>query len=303
VDFPLPGRPLTTRRRSTASSQPQRRFGGRSVAVAAVPTARSFREEPALCPSALRVVSASRASACPCRQVVQNAFQHPAVGAPVPEGRRIGDPVLWERPPDARRADGLDRRLPLPQRIAERRVQGERTTTARVVAGLPPLEDLDRGDRHHDEIGQAESARLQPGTRVVQLVLEPRPRCGTDSSQAPRVVQLQRVAVAEHDRTRPLERHRLLPPSGVHTRPVRGLSILVRSIGFQAPPRVLRHHRPALPRTPRGLARGARPLDGHDHVSSVRRDSVDRSGRSAEDTRKGGGGSWVGVSAPFVWGC
>src|SRR4051794_35479891 len=104
---------------------------------------------------------------------------------------------------------------------------------------------------------------------MAHLVREPRPRGGADPRQAPGVVQLQRVAVAQHYAAGELELDGLAPPPAVDTSPVPALFVGIRPVGLPTRRNVFRHHGPVLPRAPARLACRTWALDDNDHSRIV----------------------------------
>jgi hypothetical protein len=58
---------------------------------------------------------------------------------------------------------------------------------------------MHRWNRYEHHVGESEAFGDQSLTHMMQFAFEPGPRRGPDPGQAPRIVQLQWVAVTEHD--------------------------------------------------------------------------------------------------------
>jgi hypothetical protein len=97
----------------------------------------------------------------------------------------------------------------------------------------PAVQRLRWRDRHQNEVSQTKCAGGEGASNVRRLVFEPVSRCGADHAQAPAVVQLERVTVANRKTSLLLQYARLGPALGVHSHPVGGLARKVRGVnGF-----------------------------------------------------------------------
>jgi len=82
-------------------------------------------------------------------------------------------------------------------------------------------------------------------------------------------MQLQRVAVAEHDSILLLQLKGLLPPPRIDLHPVCGLPVFVSTVGFSARGRIFGHDWPWLLPTPGRLTGRTRPFNSDDHWTII----------------------------------
>jgi hypothetical protein len=199
------------------------------------------------------------------RQVLDDTVEQRRIATlgPLVHGDRDAN---WRPGPhDPARFGKLDRGVPLTQWLSQFRMQVKRSPLAGYIYGSVDTQHVQRWNRYKHRVGEPETSGCQSLSYMPQLVLKPRPGRGPDSRQTPRVVQLQWVAVAEHDWILLLQRKGLLPPPRVDLDPVGGLPVFVSTVRFSARWRVFGHDRQLLLSTPGRLAGPTWSFNGNDH--------------------------------------
>ena len=122
-----------------------------------------------------------------------------------------------------------------------------------------------RRDEGQDQIGEAKPIGGEGPAGLRQLVLKALPRSRADTAEAPAVVELERVAVADHNRIACFECACLGPAGTVHLGPVGGLCCQVVAVWLKAGGGVLLDDGYAASAAPGCLAGRARPLHDDNH--------------------------------------
>jgi hypothetical protein len=120
-----------------------------------------------------------------------------------------------------------------------------------------------------NQVGQPERANLERPSGDVKFEFPARPRSSADHAQAPAVMKLQRVAVADRQPGASLELQCLGPTSAVDAHPVVGLSLRVSPFRLVPGRLVLRNETLSVTEAPCCLSGRARSLDNHDHVAMI----------------------------------
>ena len=177
------------------------------------------------------------------------------------EGHTAGGPC----PHDSAGIGLLDHGVPLAQRPSQLDMDVERSSSTGRVGHTAGAQHVGGRNRHEEQVSHSETPADQSVTGIAEFALESRLGSRTDAGQAPRIMQLHRVAVAKHHLVACVEFDGLVPPCRIDPSPERGLKGLVGPVGLAASRTVFGDDGPRLTSAPGRLAGCARSLDGDYH--------------------------------------
>jgi hypothetical protein len=125
--------------------------------------------------------------------------------------QRVGNSLVRKLPDHSARVEVLHGLVPLDQRLAEPSVQFKMSTAPGQVTSSLLKQAFQGRSSDKNQVSQPERANLERPSGDVKFEFPARPRSSADHAQAPAVMKLQRVAVADRQPGASLELQRLGP--------------------------------------------------------------------------------------------